>query len=214
MSEENQVETVIEDAQCDALRAVLSARFGDQVSAPFRLCGEMVLELGVGDLLGVCAFLRDEKTCLYRQLIDICGVDYPQREQRFEVVYQLLSVQHNRRLRLKVICDEEIAVPSVARIWPSAGWFEREAWDMYGIFFSGHEDLRRILTDYGFRGHPLRKDFQLTGEVEVRYDEAQGRVVYEPVRLVQDFRSFDFASPWQGMLPGDEKAKTGQTHDR
>jgi NADH-quinone oxidoreductase subunit C len=142
-------------------------------------------------------------------LVDVCGVDYPEREQRFEVVYNLLSLPHNLRIRVKLATDEATPVPSVATVYRTAGWFEREAWDLYGIFFSDHDDLRRLLTDYGFEGHPMRKDFPLTGYVEVRYDEEQKRVVYETVKLTQEFRSFDFLSPWEGMLhlPGDEKAE-------
>jgi len=139
----------------------------------------------------------------------VCGVDYPEREKRFEVVYNLLSLKHNRRIRVKVMTDETGPIPSVVGVFSAAGWFERETWDLYGIFFSDHPDLRRILTDYGFEGHPLRKDFPLTGYVEVRYDQEQKRVIYEPVKLTQDFRTFDFLSPWEGMtreLPGDEKA--------
>jgi len=147
--------------------------------------------------------------CLFEVLIDICGVDYPEREQRFDVVYHLLSPRLNQRIRLKCRTDETTAVPSVIEVFPGANWYEREAYDMYGILFSGHPDLRRILTDYGFQGYPLRKDFPLTGYVEVRYDDDQKRVVYEPVKLTQEFRSFDFESPWEGthyVLPGDEKA--------
>jgi NADH-quinone oxidoreductase subunit C len=146
----------------------------------------------------------------YRVLIDIAGVDYIGRAQRFDVVYQLLSLQHNHRVRVKVSVDERTPVPSVVDVFPTAGWFEREVWDMYGVLFDGNPDLRRILTDYGFDGHPLRKDFPLTGYVEVRYDDEQKRVVYEPVKLPQAFRSFDYVSPWESpeyLLPGDEKAK-------
>jgi NADH-quinone oxidoreductase subunit C len=154
--------------------------------------------------------LRDAPNLLFEQLIDVCGVDYPDRPLRFEVVYNLLSVSHNLRVRVKVATDEDTPVPSVVGVYPSANWFEREAWDLYGIFFSDHPDLRRILTDYGFDGHPLRKDFPLTGYVELRYDPDQRRVVYEPVKLTQEFRTFDFASPWEAItdiqLPGDEKA--------
>jgi NADH-quinone oxidoreductase subunit C len=142
-------------------------------------------------------------------LVDVCGVDYPDRPERFDVVYNLLSLKLNQRIRVKVTTDEDNAVPSVTAVFSAAGWFEREAWDLFGIYFADHPDLRRLLTDYGFEGHPLRKDFPLTGYVEVRYDEDQKRVVYEPVRLKQEFRSFDFVSPWEGMnhvLPGDEKA--------
>ncbi|MGH6929341.1 MAG: NADH-quinone oxidoreductase subunit C, partial [Dongiaceae bacterium] len=158
----------------------------------------------------VMTFLRDDQRCLFKMLVDICGVDYPEREQRFEVVYNLLSLKHNLRLRVKAPAAEDQPVPSVTGIYSVAGWFEREAWDLYGIYFSGHPDLRRILTDYGFEGHPLRKDFPLTGFVEVRYDIEQKRVIYEPVKLRQEFRTFDFQSPWEGMvrpLPGDEKAE-------
>ncbi|MBY0430201.1 MAG: NADH-quinone oxidoreductase subunit C, partial [Rhodospirillales bacterium] len=145
----------------------------------------------------------------FKQLMDLCGIDYPQREQRFEVVYHLLSMKHNQRIRVKAPTDEDTPVPSVTGVFSAANWFEREAWDMYGIFFADHPDLRRLLTDYGFEGHPLRKDFPLTGYVEVRYDDEQKRVVYEPVKLTQDFRTFDFLSPWEGpgLLPGDEKAE-------
>ncbi len=155
-------------------------------------------------------FLLNDANCDFRQLIDICGVDYPERDERFEVVYQLLSLKHNFRMRVKVRTDEKTPVDSVTEIYSTANWFEREVWDMYGIYFNEHPDLRRILTDYGFEGHPLRKDFPLTGFVEMRYDSEQKRVVYEPVKLAQDYRSFDFVSPWEGMttvqLPGDEKA--------
>ncbi|MGB1876805.1 MAG: NADH-quinone oxidoreductase subunit C [Rhodospirillaceae bacterium] len=164
-------------------------------------------------IIKVLKFLRDDSNCQFTQLIDICGVDYPEREERFEVVYHLLSMTQNLRVRLKVSAGEETPVPSAAEVFSCADWFEREVWDMYGVFFSDHPDLRRILTDYGFDGHPQRKDFPLTGYVEVRYDESQKRVIYEPVKLTQDFRTFDFMSPWEGaehahqqMLPGDEKA--------
>jgi NADH-quinone oxidoreductase subunit C len=142
--------------------------------------------------------------------MDVCGADYPTRDERFDVVYNLLSIRYNLRVRVKVTTDEDTAVPSVTSIFSAAGWFERETWDLFGIYFDGHPDLRRIMTDYGFEGHPLRKDFPLTGYVELRYDDEQKRVVYEPVKLTQDFRSFDFLSPWEGMqgqLPGDEKAE-------
>jgi NADH-quinone oxidoreductase subunit C len=160
----------------------------------------------------VLRFLRDDAKCRFTVLCDICGVDYPDRPLRFEVVYNLLSMSFNQRLRLKVETDENEPVPSATGLFSSAGWWEREAWDLFGILFADNPDLRRILTDYGFEGHPLRKDFPLTGYVEVRYDEEQKRVVYEPVRLQQEFRSFDFLSPWEGMdkiLPGDEKAAPG-----
>jgi NADH-quinone oxidoreductase subunit C len=143
-------------------------------------------------------------------LVDVTAADYPEREERFEIVYNLLSLSHNQRIRLKTSTDENTPVPSVVGLFSAAGWFEREVWDMFGVFFTDHPDLRRLLTDYGFEGHPLRKDFPLTGYVEVRYDDEQKRVVYEPVKLTQDFRSFDFMSPWEGakyILPGDEKAE-------
>jgi NADH-quinone oxidoreductase subunit C len=171
--------------------------------------GELTLVVERDQIVRVITGLRDDSQCLFEVLIDICGVDYPEREQRFEVVYHLLSPRKNQRIRVKCETGEEMPVPSVIEVHPAANWFEREAYDMYGILFSGHPDLRRILTDYGFQGYPLRKDFPLTGYVEVRYDDAQKRVVYEPVKLTQEFRSFDFMSPWEGtdyVLPGDEKA--------
>jgi NADH-quinone oxidoreductase subunit C len=157
----------------------------------------------------VLTFLRDDQECMFKQLVDICGADYPERAKRFDVVYHLLSLQLNQRIRVKVETDADTPVPSVTDVFPAAGWYEREAWDMYGIFFADHPDLRRMLTDYGFQGHPLRKDFPLTGYVEVRYSEEKKRVVYEPVKLKQEFRNFDFMSPWESakyVLPGDEKA--------
>ena len=172
--------------------------------------GELTLFVECDRIARVLTELRDDSECQFEVLIDICGVDYPEREKRFEVVYHLLSPRRNQRIRVKCMTDEDTAVPSVVDVFPAANWFEREAYDMYGILFSGHPDLRRILTDYGFQGHPLRKDFPLTGYVEVRYDDALKRVVYEPVKLTQEFRSFDFMSPWEGtdyVLPGDEKAK-------
>ena len=158
-------------------------------------------------LIPLMTTLRDDPRFGFEQVMDICGVDWPEREERFDVVYNLLSVSNNQRLRVIVTTDEAKPVPSVHGVWPVATWWEREAWDLYGIVFSGQPDLRRILTDYGFEGHPLRKDFPLTGYVEVRYDEDRKQVVYEPVKLTQDFRSFDFLSPWEAMttLPGDEK---------
>lgn len=174
--------------------------------------GELTLVVAPSDIVPVLTALRDDSQCLFEVLIDICGVDYPEREKRFDVVYHLLSPRRNQRIRIKCETDEETAVPSAVEVFPAANWFEREAYDMYGILFSGHPDLRRILTDYGFQGHPLRKDFPLTGYVEVRYDDAQKRVVYEPVQLTQEFRSFDFESPWEGVeyvIPGDEKTTKG-----
>lgn len=168
---------------------------------------ELVLRVTRQGLLPVMTLLRDDPRLSFEQLMDLCGMDWPERGERFEVVYNLLSLAHNRRIRVVVTTDEQTPVPSLMEIWPAATWYEREAWDMYGIVFEGQTDLRRLLTDYGFEGHPLRKDFPLTGHVEVRYDEARKQVVYEPVALTQDFRNFDFLSPWEGMttLPGDEK---------
>ena len=171
--------------------------------------GELTLVVAPERIVQVLTILRDDTQCQFEQLIDICGVDYPERAKRFDVVYHLLSPRRNQRMRVKCETDAETAVPSVIELFPAANWYEREAYDMYGVLFSGHPDLRRILTDYGFQGHPLRKDFPLTGYVEVRYDDDQKRVVYEPVKLTQEFRSFDFESPWEGVdyvLPGDEKA--------
>jgi NADH-quinone oxidoreductase subunit C len=171
---------------------------------------ELTLVAEAGAIVEVVTFLRDDPRCLFFNFVDICGVDYPGRAKRFDVVYHLLSPRLNHRVRIKVEADETTQVPSLVDVFPAANWFEREAYDLYGILFSGHPDLRRILTDYGFEGYPLRKDFPLTGFVEVRYDDAQRRVVYQPVRLQQEFRNFDFLSPWEGtdyVLPGDEKAK-------
>lgn len=171
--------------------------------------GELTVEVAADRIVKVLTFLRDDGNCQFVQLIDITGVDRPAREKRFDVVYHLLSLKLNHRIRVKLQADEETPVASATGVFSAAGWFEREVWDMYGVMFSGHPDLRRILSDYGFEGHPLRKDFPLTGYVEVRYDVAQKRVVYEPVQLNQEFRRFDFMSPWEGakyVLPGDEKA--------
>lgn len=174
--------------------------------------GDLTLTVSTGKLLETARFLHDDARCQFVCIIDVCGVDWPEREQRFDVVYHFLSPRQNQRIRVKVAADEATPVPSLTEIWPGADWFEREAYDLYGILFSGHPDLRRLLTDYGFEGHPLRKDFPLTGFVEVRYDDLAKRVVYEPVRLNQEFRNFDFLSPWEGVdyvLPGDEKAGKG-----
>ena len=171
--------------------------------------GELIVTVVRESIPRVLAALRDDSNCLFTVLIDICGVDYPDRAERFDVVYNLLSLRLNQRIRVKTATDEDTPVPSATGVFAAAGWYEREAWDLYGIMFSGHPDLRRILTDYGFDGHPMRKDFPLTGFVEVRYDVEQKRVVYEPVKLLQEFRRFDFMSPWEGadyILPGDEKA--------
>ncbi|HPD82640.1 MAG: NADH-quinone oxidoreductase subunit C [Alphaproteobacteria bacterium] len=170
---------------------------------------EMVFTAKREDIVQVLQFLRDDSECQFKMLVSVCGVDYPDRPQRFEVVYNLLSLDQNNRARVKIVAAENEFVPTVTKVFSTAGWFERETWDLYGIYFEGHHDLRRILTDYGFEGHPLRKDFPLTGYVELRYDEKLRRVVYEPVKLAQDFRNFDYLSPWEGMtnvqLPGDEK---------
>ena len=171
--------------------------------------GELTVATDAGHIREVLRFLRDDGSCQFVCLLDIAGVDYPEREKRFEVVYHLLSPSQNLRLRVKIAAGEDTLVPSVTEVFPSANWYEREAFDLYGILFTDHPDLRRILTDYGFAGHPLRKDFPLTGYVEVRYDNEKKRVVYEPVKLQQEFRNFDFLSPWEGteyVLPGDEKA--------
>ncbi len=172
--------------------------------------GELCFTIRREALRTFITFLMNDANCEFRQLMTICGADYPERDERFDVVYHFLSMKHNQRVRVKVSAGEATAVDSIVNIFSAAGWFEREVWDMYGILFEGNPDLRRILTDYGFEGHPLRKDFPMTGFVEVRYDEAQKRVVYEPVKLTQEYRNFDFVSPWEGMtsiqLPGDEKA--------
>jgi len=174
--------------------------------------GELTLTVEAAAIIDVLSFLKTDPQCQFISFIDIAGADYPQREKRFDVVYHLLSPRLNKRIRIKVETDEDTTVPSATGVFPGADWFEREAYDLYGILFSGHPDLRRLLTDYGFEGHPLRKDFPLTGFVEVRYDDEAKRVVYEPVELNQEFRSFDFTSPWEGtdyVLPGDEKARKG-----
>jgi NADH-quinone oxidoreductase subunit C len=185
--------------------ALGSAVLGSEVAF-----GELTLHVERTAIVDVATFLRDDEQCRFISIVDVCGVDYPERDERFDVVYHFLSPQLNRRIRVRLHADDVEPVPSITEVFPGANWFEREAYDLYGVLFSGHPDLRRILTDYGFDGHPLRKDFPLTGFVEVRYDEERKRVVYEPVKLPQEFRSFDFISPWEGtdyVLPGDEKAK-------
>jgi NADH-quinone oxidoreductase subunit C len=172
--------------------------------------GELTITANAADIVKVATFLRDDPRCEFWSFIDVTAIDWPGRERRFDVVYHFLSPRQNIRIRVKVETDEATPVPSIIDVFPGANWFEREAYDLYGVLFTGHPDMRRILTDYGFEGHPLRKDFPLTGFVEVRYDDEQKRVVYEPVRLAQEFRNFDFLSPWEGAdypLPGDEKAK-------
>ena len=190
MSDLQEIESVAESIR-DGMGAIVTdlSIVGDQLVA--------IVEKE--DIAKFLVFLRDDVNCQFKQLMDICGVDYPERPQRFEVVYNLLSLVHNNRVTVKVMLDDNSSIPSVSKVFSSADWWEREIWDLFGIFFSGHPDLRRILTDYGFDGHPLRKDFPLTGYVEVRYDDAQKRVVYEPVKLTQEYRDFDFLSPWEGM---------------
>jgi NADH-quinone oxidoreductase subunit C len=198
------------DEELQVLAEHVSAALPDALIATEIRDGELCCRTKREALPRVLRFLRDDPKCSFAVLCDICGVDYPDRPLRFEVVYHLLSMRLNQRVRVKLETDAEQPVPSAIGLFSSAGWWEREAWDLFGIYFADNPDLRRILTDYGFEGHPLRKDFPLTGYVEVRYDEDQKAVVYEPVRLQQEFRSFDFLSPWEGMdkiLPGDEKAK-------
>ncbi|HVI27307.1 NADH-quinone oxidoreductase subunit C [Hansschlegelia sp.] len=196
-----------------ALGAHIAQNLGASVRAARVAFGELTLEAEAADIVSLLTFLRDDPECRFVCFIDICGVDRPARQKRFDVVYHLLSPYKNTRIRVKVEADDETPVPSVTGVFPGALWFEREAYDLYGVLFSGHPDLRRLLTDYGFDGHPLRKDFPMTGFVEVRWDDEAKRVVYEPVRLNQEFRNFDFLSPWEGVdyvLPGDEKAKQPQ----
>ena len=193
------------DSMCDHIRQLL----GDAISDARVSRGNIVIRTSISGVISVLSSLRDDRHAAFNQLSDLTAVDYPERPERFEMVYQLLSMRNNMRLRILVAVGEGQAVPSATAVYSAANWAEREAWDMFGIFFAGHPDLRRLLTDYGFEGHPLRKDFPLTGHVEVRYDDTQRRVVNEPVSLVQEFRDFDFLSPWEGMqaqIPGDEKA--------
>jgi NADH-quinone oxidoreductase subunit C len=195
-------------AAFDGVLDALLVRLGDLVIASREEYGEIVIDVARDQIEQVLRTLRDDEA--FQQLMDIAGVDYPDRAERFEVVYCLLSVTRNLRLIVKVSTDEATPVPTVTTLWPNAGWYEREVYDMFGVLFAGNPDLRRILTDYGFQGHPFRKDFPLTGYVELRYSEEDKRVVYEPVRLAQDLRQFDYSSPWEGanyVLPGDEKAK-------
>lgn len=209
-------QNTVDDAQQDdfaELTAFIVSELGDKILSHETTLGELVLKVAPDEILSCVRFLRDDSQTRFISFIDICGVDFPEREQRFEVVYHFLSPTQNARVRIKVAVGEDEMVPSLTGIFPGANWFEREAYDMYGILFTGHPDLRRLLTDYGFDGHPQRKDFPLTGYVEVRYNDEQKRVVYEPVQLRQEFRNFDFLSPWEGtdyVLPnenkGDEKA--------
>jgi NADH-quinone oxidoreductase subunit C len=192
-----------------ALAEKAQADFKEAIVESVLAFGELTLTVDRERIVEIMAKLKQEPY-RFHQLIDVCGADYPKRAQRFDVVYHLLSLTQNIRLRVKVQTDEVLPVPSIRSVYPNADWYEREAFDMYGMLFSNHPDLRRLLTDYGFQGHPLRKDFPMTGHVEVRYDEEQKRVIYEPVKLTQEYRKFDFLSPWEGaqyVLPGDEKAK-------
>jgi len=194
----------------DSLIRHVGTLLGGDVLAFSTAYAEATITVPRDSIVAVLTKLRDDAGCKFEVLIDICGVDYPERAERFEIVYHLLSPRLNQRLRVRIATDETTPVRSVNDVFPAANWYEREAYDLYGIRFSGHPDLRRILTDYGFQGHPLRKDFPLTGYVEVRYDDEKKRVVYEPVKLTQEFRDFDFESPWEGpnyILPGDEKAQ-------
>ncbi|GLS28511.1 NADH-quinone oxidoreductase subunit C [Mesorhizobium albiziae] len=194
----------------DTLAAHLKAKLDGKIRDAVMAYGELTVSVDAADIVAMLTFLRDDKQCQFVSFIDVSGADYPSRPNRFDVVYHLLSPRQNVRVRVKLTTDEVTPVPSVTGVYPGADWFEREAYDLYGILFSGHPDLRRLLTDYGFEGHPLRKDFPLTGFVEVRFDDEMKRVVYEPVELKQEFRNFDFLSPWEGtdyVLPGDEKAK-------
>jgi len=197
-------------ASDEGVIAAARAAVGDALIEARDLVGEITLIVKREEIANVLKLLRDTPDLEYQQLMEIAGVDYPDRPERFEVVYHLLSLTTNRRIRVKVLTDEVTPVPTVTGLWPVAGWLEREVFDMYGVGFSGNPDLRRILTDYGFEGYPQRKDFPLTGHIELRYSEAEKRVVYEPVSLPQDFRTFDFLMPWEGaeyVLPGDEKAQ-------
>jgi len=197
------------DETLDTLGTTVAGALGPAVIGHALAYGELTVTAQASDIVSVLRFLRDDPRCQFWCLIDITAVDWPSRERRFDVVYHLLSPKHNARIRIKIETDEETPVSSVIEVFPSADWYEREIYDLYGVVFAGHPDMRRILTDYGFEGHPLRKDFPLTGFVEVRYDDELKRVVYEPVRLTQEFRNFDFLSPWEGTdytLPGDEKA--------
>jgi len=194
----------------DNLGASIKAALPGAVTGHEIAFGELNVTANAADIVKVMKYLRDDPSCQFVCIIDITAVDYPGREQRFDVVYHMLSPRLNQRIRVKVMTDEVTPVPSVIEVFRGADWFERETYDLYGVLFTGHPDMRRILTDYGFEGHPLRKDFPMTGFVEVRYDDEQKRVVYDRVKLAQEFRSFDFLSPWEGtdyVLPGDEKAK-------
>ena len=190
--------------------ATLQSKLGAAITGGETAFGEVTLHAEPAQILSVLKTLQSDADLRFVSFIDLCGADYPEREKRFDVVYHLLSPYKNSRVRIKVEVDEAGEVPSAVGVFPAADWFEREVYDLYGVVFSGHPDLRRILTDYGFSGHPLRKDFPVTGHIELRYDDEKKRVVYEPVKLVQEMRQFDYLSPWEGteyVLPGDEKAK-------
>lgn len=192
------------------LAAYIDEKLGSKVESSVVAFGDLTIHVAADDIVDVISFLKRDVQCQFISIIDVSGVDYPARARRFDVVYHLLSPRQNQRIAVKIQAGEDTVVPSITSVFPGADWYERETYDLYGILFSGHPDLRRILTDYGFEGHPLRKDFPLTGFVEVRYDDEVKRVVYEPVELKQEFRNFDFISPWEGtdyVLPGDEKAK-------
>ena len=195
-----------------SLGEAIAAALPDTVTGHAVVGAELTLNATAGDIVTVMTFLRDDPGCAFISFIDATAVDWPQRSPRFDVVYHLLSPTKNRRVRVKIEVDEQVPVDSLIPVFPGADWFEREIYDLYGLVFTGHPDLRRLLTDYGFEGHPLRKDFPLTGFVEVRFDDEQKRVVYSPVQLTQEFRNFDFLSPWEGpnypALPGDEKASS------
>jgi len=212
MTDANAADTESRDTAVSALESMrdhIRQLLSDAISDARVSRDEIIVRTSISGVIGVISSLRDDRHAAFNQLSDLTAVDYPERPERFEMVYQLLSMRNNMRMRILVTVGEGQAVPSATAVYSAANWAEREAWDMFGIFFAGHPDLRRLLTDYGFEGHPLRKDFPLTGHVEVRYDDTQRRVVNEPVSLVQEFRDFDFLSPWEGMqaqIPGDEKA--------
>lgn len=211
MSETTEITETKEVSILDNLVSIISSDASGLINNVSIINGELTVISNADSIIGLMRFLHDDNRAQFISMIDICGVDYPSREKRFDVVYHLLSPKKNARVRVKLSTDDVTPVPSITGIYPGAEWFEREAYDMYGILFTGHPDLRRILTDYGFDGHPLRKDFPLTGYVEVRYDESSKRVIYEPVELRQEFRDFDYESPWEGVdyiLPGDEKANS------
>ena len=201
------------DELLDRLGQTVKTGLGDSVTAYAVDRGELTVTVNAADIVSVAQFLRDDPACKFECIIDVTAVDWPGREKRFDVVYHFLSPRINQRVRVKAPVGEDETIPSIIEVYRGADWFEREAYDLYGVLFTGHPDMRRILTDYGFEGHPLRKDFPLTGFVEVRWDDEQKRVVYDEVRLAQEFRNFDFLSPWEGtdyVLPGDEKAKSGE----